>query len=105
VDHENGMWVFGVKHPWDVSAVFKQYTLAPVASRITGDVLILVGEDDQFITPDQGEKYKASLTGARSVTMVVFDKASGGAEHCQIGAPSLWQAAFFDWVAQKFPPK
>jgi len=67
--------------------------------------LILVGEDDQFITPDQGEKYKASLTGARSVTMVVFDKASGGAEHCQIGAPSLWQAAFFDWVAQKFPPK
>jgi pimeloyl-ACP methyl ester carboxylesterase len=104
-DHENGMWVFGVKHPWDVAAAFKQYTLAPVASRITGDVLILVGEDDHFVPPDQGEKYKQSLTHARSVTMVVFDKTSGGAEHCQSGAPSLWQAAFFDWVAQKFPPR
>jgi alpha-beta hydrolase superfamily lysophospholipase len=104
-DHENGMWVFGVKNPWDVSTAFRQYTLAPVASRITGDVLIMVGEHDHFVTPDQGEKYKQSLTHARSVTMVVFNKASGGAEHCQIGAPSLWQAAFFDWVAQKFPPK
>jgi alpha-beta hydrolase superfamily lysophospholipase len=104
-DHENGMWVFGVKHPWDVSTAFKQYTLAPVAARITADVLILVGENDQFVTPDQGEKYKESLTHARSVTTIIFDKASGGAEHCQIGAPSLWQAAFFDWVAQKFPSK
>jgi pimeloyl-ACP methyl ester carboxylesterase len=103
-NHNNGMWVFGVQHPWDVSTAYKQYTLAPVASKITGDVLIMVGENDQFVTPDQGEKYKKSLTHARSVTMVTFDKASGGGEHCQIGAPSLWQAAFFDWLAQKFPP-
>ena len=100
----NGMWVFGVKHPWDVSTAFRQYTLAPVASRITGDVLILVGEHDHFVTPDQGEKYKASLTRARSVTMVVFDDTSGGAEHCQVGAPSLWQAVFFDWLSRKYPP-
>jgi alpha-beta hydrolase superfamily lysophospholipase len=67
-NRENGMWVFGVKHPWDVSTAFRRYTLAPVASRITGDVLILVGERDHFVTPDQGEKYKQSLTHARSVT-------------------------------------
>jgi pimeloyl-ACP methyl ester carboxylesterase len=102
--YNNGMWVFGVQHPWDVATVYRQYTLVPVASKITADVLILVGENDQFVTPDQGERYKNSLTHARSVTMVSFDKASGGGEHCQIGAPSLWQAAFFDWVAQKFPP-
>jgi pimeloyl-ACP methyl ester carboxylesterase len=98
------MWVFGVKHPWDVSTAFRQYTLMPVASRITGDVLILVGEHDHFVTPDQGKKYKDSLTHVRSVTMVVFDNASGGAEHCQVGAPSLWQAVFFDWLATKFQP-
>ncbi len=23
----NGMWVFGVKHPWDVSTAFRRYTL------------------------------------------------------------------------------
>lgn len=81
---------------------FRQYTLAPVASRITGDVLILVGEEDHFITADQDDKYRQSLTHARSVTTVVFDKASGGGEHCQIGAPSLWKAAFFDWLASRF---
>jgi dienelactone hydrolase len=79
-------------------------TPCAVASRITGDVLILVGEHDHFVTADQGEKYKASLTHARSVTMVVFDDTSGGAEHCQVGAPSLWQAVFFDWLATKYPP-
>jgi pimeloyl-ACP methyl ester carboxylesterase len=100
----NGMWVFGVQHPWDVATAYSQYTLVPVASKITGDVLIMVGENDHFVPSDQGEKYKDSLTHAHSVTMVTFDKASGGAEHCQVGAPSLWQAAFFDWLAQKFPP-
>ena len=99
----NGMWVFGVEHPWDVATAYSHYTLVPVASRITGDVLILVGANDHFVPPDQGQRYKASLTHARSVTMVTFDKASGGAEHCQAGAPSLWQATFFDWLAQKFP--
>ncbi len=103
-NRENGMWVFGVQHPWGVLTAFRQYTLAPVASKITADVLILVGKDDHFVTPDQADRYKASLTHARSVTTVVFDKASGGAEHCQVGAPSLWQAAFFDWLAQKFQP-
>jgi alpha-beta hydrolase superfamily lysophospholipase len=101
-DRDNGMWVFGVEHPWDVLTVFSQYTLAPVAAKITADVLILVGKEDHFVTPDQGDRYKASLTHARSVTTIAFDKASGGAEHCQVGAPSLWQAVFFDWLAQKF---
>ncbi len=66
--------------------------------------IIIVGEHDHFVTPDQGEKYKESLTHARSVTMAVFDNPSGGAEHCQVGAPSLWQAVFFDWLAAKFQP-
>jgi hypothetical protein len=37
------------------------------------------------------------------VTTVRFDRASGAAEHCQIGAPSVWQAALFDWLSQKYP--
>jgi hypothetical protein len=42
------------------------------------------------------------LTAAHSVTAVSFDAASGGALHCQIGAPSLWQGVLFDWMAAKF---
>jgi hypothetical protein len=37
-----------------------------------------------------------------SVTAVTFDAASGGALHCQLGAPSLRQGVLFDWMAEKF---
>jgi alpha-beta hydrolase superfamily lysophospholipase len=99
---QNGMWVFGAKGPFEVLDAFKPYTLAPVASRIKADVLILAGADDHFVPQDQVPAFQESLTGARSVTTVVFDRASGGSEHCQIGAPSLWQATLFDWLSAKY---
>ena len=99
---ENGMWVFGAKDQYALLDDFKAYTLAPVASRINGDVLIFAGADDHFVPGDQLEEYKRSLTHARSVTSVVFDRVSGGGEHCQLGAPSLWHAALFDWLSAKF---
>jgi hypothetical protein len=51
---------------------------------------------------DQVDAFEKSLTHARSVTKVVFDRASGGSEHCQMGAPSLWHATLFDWLAAKY---
>jgi alpha-beta hydrolase superfamily lysophospholipase len=99
---QNGMWVFGVKGPFEVLDAFKAYTLAPVASRIKGDVLILSGADDHFVPAWQADAFEKSLTGARSVTNVVYDRISGGSEHCQIGATSLWHATLFDWLATKF---
>jgi alpha-beta hydrolase superfamily lysophospholipase len=99
---QNGMWVFGAKGPFEVLDAFKPYTLAPVASRIKADVLILAGADDHFVPHEQVDAFQKSLTAARSVTTVVFDRASGGSEHCQIGAPSLWHATLFDWLEAKY---
>ncbi|MBE1159830.1 alpha/beta hydrolase family protein [Dyella acidiphila] len=99
---QNGMWVLGVKGPFEVLDAFKAYTLAPVAARIKADVLILSGADDHFVPPEQAKAFALSLTAARSVTNIVYDRASGGGEHCQIGAPSLWHATLFDWLATKF---
>jgi alpha-beta hydrolase superfamily lysophospholipase len=99
---QNGMWVFGANDPFALLDAFKAYTLAPVASRIDIDVLILAGADDHFVPLGQAEEYRKSLVHARSVTTLVFDRASGGSEHCQLGAPSLWHAALFDWVSSKF---
>ncbi len=101
---QNGMWVFGLKNSFAVLDAFKAYSLAPVASRITADVLMFAGTDDHFIPPVQLDEFKKSLTHARGVTSVVFDRASGGSEHCQLGAPSLWQASLFDWLSAKFGP-
>jgi alpha-beta hydrolase superfamily lysophospholipase len=99
---QNGMWTFGLTNPLAVIDAFKAYDLAPVAPRIRQDVLALSGADDHFVPPDQLGKFKASLTGARSVTAVTFDTASGGGRHCQLGAQSVWQATLFDWIAAKF---
>jgi hypothetical protein len=99
---QNGEWVFGVSDPFAVLDAFKAYRLGPVADRITQDVLLLAGADDHFVPFDQLEPERQSLTHARSVTAIAFDRDSGGALHCQIGAPSLWQATLFDWMQAKF---
>jgi hypothetical protein len=53
------------------------------------------------LTIDQLDVH-AHLLGQPELTTVVYDHESGGGEHCQVGAPSLCQATFFDWVTAKF---
>jgi pimeloyl-ACP methyl ester carboxylesterase len=100
---QNSMWVMGSSDPIDTVKALSAYTLENVAQRITGDVLILAGREDHFVPAEQIKQFEASLTRARSVTTVVYDRETGGAEHCQLGASALWQATFFDWLAEKFP--
>jgi pimeloyl-ACP methyl ester carboxylesterase len=95
-------WAFGTTGVLEMLDYLAPYTLAGVAQNIEQDVLILVGADDQFVPADQLSKYENALVNARSITTKVYDRASGGQEHSQLGAPTLWQADFFDWVEQKF---
>ena len=101
---QNGMWVMGTRSPLKTIEALRAYTLKDVAQRIKSDVLILAGEGDHFVPVEQVKQFENSLTQARSVTSVVYDRQSGGAEHCQLGAVTLWHATFFDWMMQKFPP-
>lgn len=99
----NSMWTLGLTSLKDLTTAFNPYTLKDVAGRIRGDVLIFAGVEDQFIPLEQVKQFEAALTQASSVTSVVYDVESGGKEHCQDGAITLWQAAFFDWLLKKFP--
>ena len=96
-------WTFGVQTLEEILDRSSAYRLADVAHRISGDVLILVGAEDEFIPVAQAAAYVDALTGARSVEKVVYDRASGGAEHCQEGASTLWHETFFDWLLRRFP--
>jgi dienelactone hydrolase len=100
---QNSRWVMGTSGLLETAEALRAYTLQDVAPRITSDVLILAGEDDHFVPVEQVKQFENSLTQARSVTSVIYDRESGGAEHCQLGAITLWHAAFFDWLLQKFP--
>jgi len=99
----NTMWTMGLRSPSEVSVAFDAYTLKDVAANIRGDVLILADVEDQFIPLEQVTQFQAALTHARSVTTVVYDAESGGKEHCQDGAITLWQATVFDWLLSKYP--
>jgi dienelactone hydrolase len=79
------------------------YTLATVADRIRQDVLILAGTEDHFVPIQQTADFEKALVNARSVTTRIFDRPSGGAGHCQGGALTLYHAAVFDWLLEKFP--
>jgi alpha-beta hydrolase superfamily lysophospholipase len=100
---DNGTWVFGVGGLSELLDAFKAYSIAPVAVRITQDVLLLAGTDDLFVPVGQLDQERNALTHAHSVTAILFDRDSGGSLHCQIAAPSLWQGVLFDWLVAKFP--
>jgi alpha-beta hydrolase superfamily lysophospholipase len=99
----NSMWTMGTREPLETIRTFAAYTLDSVAQRIKADALILAGAEDHFVPSRQIKQFEDSLIRARSVTTVVYDRESGGAEHCQLGASTLWHATLFDWLAQKFP--
>jgi alpha-beta hydrolase superfamily lysophospholipase len=100
---QNSRWVMGTHALLETAEALRAYTLQGVAQRIQSDVLIFAGKDDHFVPFEQVKEFESSLTQARSVTSVTYDRDSGGAEHCQLGAVTLWHAAFFDWMLQKFP--
>ena len=95
----NGQWVLGTASALQTMEALSSYTLAPVAGMIKSDVLILAGSDDHFIPVGQAALFASALSSARSVRSIVYDRASGGSEHCQMGAQSLWHADLFDWIA------
>ena len=100
--YKNALWTMGTKDLEETVKAFIPYTLRDVAQRIRQDVLILQGTDDHFIPSHQAADFEKALVNARSVTTRSFDRASGGAQHCQCGAVTLVHAAVFDWLLEKF---
>ncbi len=98
----NTQWVTGATSLSAVPGAFDEYTLEPVADRIRSHVLILAGSEDHLVPLHQVEQFQQSLVNAKSVESVIYDGESGGKEHCQDGAVTLWHGTFFDWLHRKF---
>lgn len=100
----NTQWVTGVRSLSEVPHAFDNYTLAGVADRIRSHVLILAGSEDHLVPLHQVAQFRRSLVNAKSVEVAIYDGESGGKEHCQDGAITLWHGTFFDWMRSKFQP-
>jgi pimeloyl-ACP methyl ester carboxylesterase len=92
----NGMWVMGTDSPAELPRMFRKYTLAGVADRITAPALVLDAEHDQFF---KGEAARAAEAMVNSkTTLVTLREAEGAGEHCHVGAMGRAHQTMFDWL-------
>jgi pimeloyl-ACP methyl ester carboxylesterase len=92
----NGMWVMGTESPADLARVFRRYTLAGIAERITAPALVLDAENDQFF---KGEPARAAEAMVNSkTTLVTLRESDGAGEHCHMGAMGRAHQVIFDWL-------
>jgi len=94
----NAQWTLGVDDPVDVWDAMSKFNLVDVAGKIRCHVLIVAGEKDHLVPVEQVEKLRNKLVNAKSVTTRIFSVEEGGAEHCQMGAFSLFHEELFDWI-------
>jgi alpha-beta hydrolase superfamily lysophospholipase len=99
---DNAAWTLGTNTIEESVAALQAYTLAPVADRITQPVLIMAATEDHAIPLHQAADFQRALVNAKSVTLKIFDRISGGGEHCQTGNQTLVHATIFDWVQANF---
>ncbi|GAJ26557.1 alpha/beta superfamily hydrolase [Liquorilactobacillus sucicola DSM 21376 = JCM 15457] len=79
----------GTKTPYALLKEFQKYNMGPILPLINQDVLLLAGENDQYVPSSRLPEIANGLVNASSVRSVMFDKASGGDQHCQAGRREL----------------
>ncbi|MGW5953092.1 alpha/beta fold hydrolase [Bacillus mycoides] len=82
---KKGMENTGEKTPFNLLKNFEKHTMAGIGQFINQEVLLLAGEDDQYVPISRLPQIESELCNAASITSVVFTKKTGGEQHCQAG--------------------
>lgn len=96
----NGIWVMGLKHRYEVFDEMKKYTLRGVADKIKCPVLLTIGEADHFVSEDQLQQLTDSIQSPKTVYR--FTREDGAEGHCQEGNHKLFHQVMFDWMDDQF---
>jgi dienelactone hydrolase len=99
---EHAQWVFGVDDMDRVLEITARMTLEGVAGLIECPLLVIHGDGDRQIPVAHAHKLFAAATRASIKELKLFDKATGGAEHCQADNSLLGIEFFADWAAAIF---
>jgi dienelactone hydrolase len=99
---EHAQWVFGVDSMDQVLEITANMKLDGAADSIECPLLIIHGEGDRQIPLAHARKLLAAATRAPLKELKVFDKSTGGAEHCQADNSLLGIEFFSDWAADVF---
>ena len=96
---ENSMYIANIDDPLKASMKMldmKEENAQP--QRITQDVLVLSGRNDNFIPFKMHKMLMKAFPNARSVTGTVFTKETRAQNHCQIGNIPLAVETIINWL-------
>ena len=99
----NGKWVFGLKHRYELFEEMKKASLKGIAGKIKCPILLTIGETDHFVSKDQLEALLDEITAPKTIR--VFTIEEGAEEHCQEGNHALFHQVMFDWLDEIFQYK
>jgi pimeloyl-ACP methyl ester carboxylesterase len=71
--------------------------------RVTQDVLVMVGANDEFQPPKLAAAQVEALTNARSTTVRTFTEDEHADQHCQMGNLGLACSVLVDWLREPGP--
>ncbi len=87
----HGMYITGAKTLYDFLKSIEKHRLADCIGKVTRNLLLLAGEEDQYVPVKRMKDIQNGLIHAKSVTSRVFIRQEGGEQHCQIGEVQLAQ--------------
>ncbi|MGT2908083.1 alpha/beta fold hydrolase [Streptococcus dentiloxodontae] len=83
---ERGYQLTGTKTPYDFLKKVEQHSIKGLEPLIDQDVLLLAGEEDQYVPAKRLIYIKERLINARKIEAHLFTKETGGEQHCQVGS-------------------
>lgn len=91
----NGMFTFGAASPSELIRMLRPYHMRDVASKITSNVLVVDSEGDQDL-PGQAKQLFDALSSPKHY--LLFTRAEGAEEHCQMGAIMISGERILNWL-------
>ncbi len=91
----NGMMTFGADSPSEFLRMSKPYTMKDSADKIRCAMLVVDSEGDKAL-PGQARQLYDALRCPKN--FMVFTKAEGAEEHCQMGAVMISGERILDWL-------
>lgn len=97
---KQGMYVFGVKSPYEYLEKARKYQILDIAVRVTQDFLLLGSSKDHFVPRHFYKKVIDSLTNVRSLTFRLFTEKEEAENHCNVGNPRLALDTIVYWITE-----
>jgi alpha-beta hydrolase superfamily lysophospholipase len=93
-------WVLGVPDMETAMEKLKKFTLEGVADKLECPLLITWGNEDK-LTPREIADELYNAAGSKDKTLKIFDRATGGFEHCQADNRQVGTDYICDWLEDR----